>query len=180
MDHPRILKHEELLIVSKLVKGYKEVPSPRSIPVHPEIYRNPNAYTAEFVNNVRSRLQGSIERDLKAIREVLDWEWDKEFDWSRIRGCTFRAKPGISVDVGIGDSNIALSPGSNIEYIASDEDHFPERIREKLGHFSLTKDGLAVPVWYSHNANSVMPERPVILRCFAIEFNNYGIETLVK
>jgi len=179
-----MLKHEELLIFAHIGgKPYTEICSPRVIPVNSAVYNDPLSYTQAYAASVQKRLRESIVKDLEAISRVLGYGI-KNFDWNKIDSVDFSVSGDkSSIDFSfMGTSNIALEPGSHVERIISEETepnpekYFPEKIRDKLMFFSLKENRLAVPVWYTHTPSSSGIEIELALRCFAIEFNNYGIE----
>jgi hypothetical protein len=173
MDKKYLLSHEELL---NLPDG---IAHPGQIPVHPDVYRNPNAYKPDFFEIVFARVHESIARDQETIRKVLNKRIELKF-LPRENFWGGANPEGQSVDFGYAGSNIALETRSDCKRITDNYGAMPSMPPGRLMEFSLRKgEGiLAVPVWYTHTPWENGLDVFLHFRNFAIQFNNAGVELL--
>lgn len=169
-------------------KGVPQILGPNQIPIAPQVYFSDFAYTQAFVNEVAGEAQSSVARDIAMIEQILKKKFNVTVTYDGIEDGINNLDLAFvdhvadeekkKIDVVHSSSNIALDgrlekPNRELQLTSS----YPMSA-ERLKQFSVTKEGLTIPVWYVHNHLDNGLPLELYFRNFAIMFNNLGIKKL--
>jgi len=191
-----LLEYGELIDPSLKELG---ILSPQQIPIHPKVYLSPETFTPEFAKEVWANVPDSIRADLTAIEtktgirlpigvddsgvrwlgEDLLLEHDVEFDEYLIDA---DPKEGITVeDIESIAVNIGLNTYSADMQISGPHPNYPLS-KDKLARYMVNpkdfNDKEGIITWYVHNLGLGSTGSLLVLRNFAIMFNNLGLQKI--
>lgn len=189
---PLLLTHKELINPSL---GFMPLHTPRYIPIHPDVYESPFAFTAGHADAVLKALPEYIQEDALALgRKLPSLSFEKErLDDILTEPSLMRAtaNEGTAVGFGFGSVNIAMGKRTD------SQDYMTEIVggglsggyrstlsREKIRAYDFFRGAHAangtyqLRTWYAHNIHDGGPEVLLLMRNFAIAFNNEGMKRL--
>lgn len=189
MSNPEPLGYRELIAPNRRKDSHRpQTLTPIEIPIHPLVYDSPDCYTQEFLDRIRGRLVDSVREDDIIIREVLGVDTKLDIGDESIRfGC--REIPYSSVryifdpekrEIGayIATTSASIRRHAETKLFLSPFNPHPmslERLKE-YAYDSSDPEKPKVHTWGIHNINEQGIGAVLLLRNFAILFNNLGLE----
>ena len=194
-----LLEYGELVDLDRMRKyGLSPILDPHEIPVHPVVFKSPSVYTPEFANRVWLSVPDSIRADIAAIEEGVGPPVPVRISDLGVYEITQRL--GRPIQQLFLDFAIAADPEkksiwveplrsadainlglSGSHHRLSDDRVFNRASipQAKLASYVLPETDESeggIITWYAHNIG--MAELPLLLimRNFAIQFNNLGLQ----
>lgn len=196
-----LLEYGELVDLDRSRKyGLSPILDPREIPVHPKVFGSPNVYTQEFAQQVWISVPDSVKRDIAVIEgktgvpvpvevtnvSISETQGDPTFrEVERFGEFFVQANPKErSVWVEPEFTATAINLGLDKEHFYKTGVHLL-----KKGPIPIEKQRLyltppaknterGIITWYSHNVGMARLPLLLILRNYAIQFNNLGLQRL--
>lgn len=178
------LKCEDFLLIQN---GYREILTPKNIPIHPAVHSSDFTYTEEFIKAVLQKVPERIRKDVSVIGE--------SFRLKPVYVCSTELTCGTEVfnlkdfRLSFETSKITISNSSSIlslskennEWIEEEElqDH-PMRKNLIKDYFTETIAGKRAPSWSIENYLEQPFVAQLSMRNIAITANNLGLEWLAR
>lgn len=196
-----LLEYGELIDLGRLRKfGLNPILDPHEIPVHPAVFKSSDVYTPEFANQVWASIPDSIRTDVTAIEAkvgipvpVRVSSWGVSETTERMGRKERQTYLGFGIEADPGEKSIWVEPlrDANAVNLALSKSHYRFTIKPIFNRASIPqakvdlyilpetdKSEAGIITWYSHNIGMAGLPLLLIMRNFAIMFNNLGLEKL--
>lgn len=186
-----LLEYGDLVSLNRIQLGLSPILEPKRIPVHPLIFKSPQLYTTEFAQKAFALVPESIRQDIMAIEDKVgekipvvltsegvyqtgEYKHEQFFNEFSVQanrsGEAVGIEPRISADA-INTWINRLQPVFDFPLIPKALERAYEVDEDEFKHEGVI-------VWRAHNIGNASLPLMLVLRNFAIMFNNLGLQEL--
>jgi hypothetical protein len=174
----------------KIIRCYDkpEILRPDEIPVYPRLVGEEFPYTKEFVEEVLEHTPDMVKNDLTTIEQKLGQKLYLKLTSKGLCSeynsdiCEFKKiekREGALTGIAMGSSSIWLPTSIDDEIIIYKPENHPLPLPKAKAYATSINDGeIQLVVWKSHNITYQGFCFEIVLRNFAIAFNNLAIDRL--